>query len=155
MGMKLAWLSHTRPDCLYEISQLAQITESVFVKAKSSYIRQLNKAVKLAVDNPVALTIPKLDETSMKVVGFSDSSFANNRDLSTQLGHIVFITDASGRCAPISFKSYKARRIVRSAIAGEIIAFSDMSDVAITISNELSDIFGRTIPVHLLTVAYF
>ena len=52
---------------------------------------------------------------------------------------------------PIAFKSYKARRVVRSAMAGEVIAFSDMFDVAATLAEELRTIYNRTIPLQLLT----
>ncbi len=36
MRMRLAWLSYTRPNCLFEISQLAQVTEAMFLKATST-----------------------------------------------------------------------------------------------------------------------
>ena len=35
--------------------------------------------------------------------------FANNGDLSTQLGHMFFIGDDIGSFIPISFKSYKTK----------------------------------------------
>jgi len=88
---------------------------------------------------------------TLKVVGFADASFANNHDLSTQLGHIVFLCDAKGNAAPIAFRSYKSRRVVRSAMAGEVIAFSDMFDVAVTLAEEIRAIYDRPIPLHLLT----
>ncbi len=47
---------------------------------------------------------------------------------------------------PISFKSYKSKRIVRSAMAGEVIAFSDLFDIAVTLAAELGDVFGRHDP---------
>jgi len=90
---------------------------------------------------------------TLKVVGFADASFANNHDLSTQLGHIVFLCDAKGNAAPIAFRSYKSRRVVRSAMAGEVIAFSDMFDVAVTLAEEIRAIYDRPIPLHLLMPA--
>ena len=48
MRMRLAWLSHTRPDCLYDISRLAQITESTFINTPSTFITILNKATRYA-----------------------------------------------------------------------------------------------------------
>ncbi len=71
--------------------------------------------------------------------------------MSTQLGHICFFSDRYGNSVPISFKSYKSKRIVRSAIAGEVIAFSDLFDVAVTLTAELGDVFGRQIRVQLFT----
>lgn len=41
MRMKLAWLANTRPDCLFEISQLAQVTETMFSKGHRDIIKRL------------------------------------------------------------------------------------------------------------------
>ena len=122
--MCLAWLANTRPDCLLEISQLAQVTEQTFRTSKRDVLKRLNGAVKYAVDNRVPLKIRRLSADSLKVIGFSDASFANNADLSSQLGHICFLGDDSGSVVPIKFKSYKSKRITRSVMAGEVIAFS-------------------------------
>lgn len=131
--MKLAWLSKSRPDCLFEIAQLAQVTEEMFLQQPSAYIRRLNKAIKYATDNRIALKIPKLHRSSLRIVGFSDASFAKNSDLSSQLGYVIFLGDQSNNVVPIVFRSYKARRITRSAMDGEVIAFSDMFDYAIAL----------------------
>ena len=93
MKMKLAWLSNSRPDCLPEIAQLVQITDEMFNKSASTIIRRLNRATKYAVENRIRLRIPKLEKSSIRVVGFSDSSFANNEDYSSQLGYIIMIVD--------------------------------------------------------------
>ena len=151
MRMRLAWLANTRPDCLFEISQLAQVTEDRFTREGATVLRRLNKATKYATDNQVAIKIPRLDKDSIRVVGFSDASFANNYDLSTQLGHICLLVDKHANAVPIDFKSYKSRRVVRSAMAGEVIAFSDLFDRAATLAAEIGDILGRKIPVQLLT----
>ena len=151
MRMKLAWLANTRPDCLLEISQLAQITERMFEEDQRKIVRQLNRAVRYAIQNQISLRIPALDLDTLRIIGYSDSSFANNRDLSSQLGHIGFLGDESGAAAPISFKSYKARRVTRSAMSGEVIAFSDLFDVAISFAEELGNILSKKIPVQLLT----
>ena len=155
MRMKLAWLSNTRPDCLLEISQLAQVAEEIFNSSRREVIRRLNKATRYAVDHKAPIRVPKLDKQSLRIIGFSDSSFANNNDLSSQLGHICFLGDESGAAIPIHFKSYKSKRITRSVMAGEVIAFSDMFDVAATLSQELELILGRKVPVQLFTDSKF
>lgn len=43
MRMKLAMLSNTKPDCLFENLQLAQVAEEGFEKSKGVQIRQLSK----------------------------------------------------------------------------------------------------------------
>lgn len=149
--MEFAWLANSRPDCLFSISQLAQVTDEMFQQNLPLHIRYLNTAFKFAIDNPVSLAILRLDLESLRVLGFSDSSFANNHDLSTQLGHIIFLADGNGTAVAIHFKSYKARRVVRSALGGEIFAFSDMFDIAATLVKELQYIYGKDIPLQLMT----
>ena len=75
------------------------------------------------------------------------TSFANNADLSTQLGVICLLVDDQGISVPIHFKSDKSKRVVRCAMAGEVIPFSDLFDVAATLSSELQTIYGRPLPV--------
>ena len=48
MRMHLAWLSHTRPDCLFEISRMAQITEDTFNSTKPTGVKTLNAATRYA-----------------------------------------------------------------------------------------------------------
>jgi len=128
-------------DCLFEISQLAQVTEKMFEEDRRRMIRRLKRATKFAVDNRFTLKVPKLDKSSLRIIGFSDSSFANKADFSSQLGHTCFLGDVSDSVIPISFKSYIAKRITRFAMAGEFIAFNDFFDVASTLSAELG-MFG-------------
>ena len=114
-------------------------------------VRRLNKATRYEKEHCVSLKIPTLDHESLRVVSFTDASFANNHDLSMQLGHICILADGHCRSVPISFKSYESKWAVHSAIAGELIAFSDLFDIAGTLASELGDIYSRPIPVRLLT----
>lgn len=150
MRMRLAWLANSRPDCLFEINQLAQITEHMFKDRPNEMVRRLNKAIRYATENQVRLKIPKLDVESLRIVGFSDASFANNADLLTQLGHVFFLTDECNKAAPITIKSFKCRRATRSAMAGDVIAFSDMFDVAVTLAEELETVLCYRPPPHAL-----
>ena len=138
MRMKLAWLSNSRQNCLFEIAQLAQITDEMFKKSAPTIIRRLHKATKYAVENRIRLRIPTLEKSSIRVVGFSDSSFANNEDYSSQLGYIIMIVDQNNLAAPIYIRSYKSRRVNRSALSAEVIAFSDMFDISASLIAELS-----------------
>lgn len=128
--MKVAWLAHTGPDVLFEVSQLAQVTGFIFGANFKKEIKALNNALKYVHENPVTIAFPKLDLESLPIVGLFDVSFANNRDLSTQIRIIIFIVDESGYSIPIHFKSFKTRRVERSVLGGEPIAFGDLTDYA-------------------------
>lgn len=66
-------------------------------------------------------------------IGFSDASFAANRDLSTLLNYTVFISDGDRIIIPILFRSYKARRVARSVMEATQIAFRNLLDAAFTL----------------------
>lgn len=151
MRMRLPWLSNSRPDCLFGISQLSQMTEEFYRTERPALIHRINKAIRYAVDNRVKLSIEKPDLNTLRIIGFSDPSFANNRDLSSQLGHIFFLGDASNRSIPISLKSYEARRINRPAMYVEVISFSDMFYIALELSQGLKPMLEKSVPVHLMT----
>lgn len=143
MWMKLAWLSNMRPDCLFEISPPAQVTGEIYEAKRRELIRRINKAVRYAMQSRISLKVLQLEKETVKVIGFSDSSFVNNADQSSQLGHICFLGDNSTAIIPINFNSYMSRRVTRSSIAGEVIAFSDLLDVATTLGAEISTMPGR------------
>lgn len=149
--MRVAWLSHTRLDCLYDINQLAQVTAEVFNEYKSEVVEQYSKLVEMIRTEDLPIKVPKLNIETLRLIGFSDASFGSNRDLSSQLGYVVFLGDDSSNVVPIIFKSYKARRVTKSPMSAEVIAFADMFDAAVALKTELQWILGRTIPVQLFT----
>lgn len=50
-------------------------------------------AVKYATTNRELLKILKIDVRSVRVFGFSDTLFANTKDIFTQLGRIYYLCD--------------------------------------------------------------
>ena len=88
-------------------------------------------------DQALEIKIAKLELESLRVIGFSDASFASNADFTCQLGYIFFLADASNNAIPTIFKSYKARRVTRSVMSAEVMSFSDMFDVCYTFLEDL------------------
>ncbi len=82
---------------------------------------------------------------------FGLRAFANNYDLTSQLGHIVLIAGREGNAAPIYFKSYKALRVICSDMAAEFTAFCDAFDMVYSLAIEISKVLGRKVPLILLT----
>ena len=135
--MKLAWLADTGPDVALEFSQIAQVTRTMFDSDITKNFKRLNTAIKYAHDTKTSIRIPKLDSDSLRVVSYSDAAFANNADSSSQLGYIIILIDATNMAVLVSYKSYKSRRIARSVLSAEVIAFADLSDNALTIRKQL------------------
>ena len=151
MRMRLAWLTNTRPDLQFEISQLAQITLERFNEAARAHLKRLNNDIRYVKKNITHLKIPKLDENSVRIVGYSDAAFANNHDLKSQLGRIILLTDNESNAVPIIYKSYKSRRVTRSVLSAEVIAFADLFDDALSLKSQIEHALRRTISIHLQT----
>jgi hypothetical protein len=149
--MKLAWLVHSRPDVSYCAATAAQVTPDLF-QASTNAIRRLNSSIKRLHESPnEALRFPILDISSLRICVYCDASFANNDDMSSQMGYIVFLTDGNNRCAPLSYKSVKCKRVTRSVLAAEAIAFAEGFDQGFTIKNDLHELLGIYVPLTILT----
>lgn len=104
-------------------------------------LRHLYKAILHSVENRTSMQVSRLDHKSFRYVGFSDSPFANNSDLPTQLEHIVLVVIFKNPFVLISYKSYQACRVVRSAMSGEFISF--MVEISVTLTDDLQNILDR------------
>lgn len=149
--MKWAWLSHTRPDVQYEVSQLAHVVKDLLLKNPAKKIKFLSLVLQYTFDSPGEVSNSKSDFQSIRVVGFLDAFIANNYDNSTQLGFILFIVDKYNRVVPVNFKSYKGQKSFQSVLACESIAFGDIFDREVSLENELNWIHpGYKTPTCLL-----
>ena len=102
MRMKLAWLENTRRDILLEISQIAQVARAMYENSISTHCNRYNKAIKYVHDHKASIRIPKLDNASLRITAYSDASFDNNADSSSQLGHIVLLIHDNHNAIPVS-----------------------------------------------------
>lgn len=142
---ELAWLSLTRADLSATANMSSQVTHNSLNKDN---IRRINKVLRNFEGTRATVSQnQKLDVETGRIVGNSDSSFANNADLSTQLRHIIVLTDQSGRVHVFSYASYKSERVVQSVLSGEAYVFADWSDAAFTFRDKIyrvSNRMGRT-----------
>ena len=111
-----------RPDLEFEISQLAQVTKERFDSDALAHIERLNGAVRYAYDYVAYLKFIKLENSSLRIVKYSDAAFANNYDLTSQLRCLVLSKNNSNRYVPILFKIYKSGRVTRSVLWADVIA---------------------------------
>lgn len=93
MRMIAAWLSNTRPGTQLEISQIAQVAQVRYEFDASEQIKRLNTVIRYAHNNVEHLKFPKIDRSSTRVVGYSDASFSNNCDITSQLGRLLLLID--------------------------------------------------------------
>jgi hypothetical protein len=113
----------------------------------------LNKIVKhLKNTKEIQLCYPKLDSETIYLAVYADASLNTNNDYTSQLGYIILLTDHTSTCCILHFSSHKSRRVTRSSMAPEALAFSDSFDHAFIIKHDLQRMLGREIPLLMLTV---
>jgi hypothetical protein len=62
----------------------------------------------------------KLDKESLRLIVFTDASFAGNRDLSSQIGYVLVLADGSRHANTIHWSSTKCKRVTRSVLASKL-----------------------------------
>ena len=97
------------------------------------------------------IIIQKLDNPSLHLLVYADASFANNSDLTSQLGYIILLADKFGKRNILHYASYKSRRVTRSVLGAEVYAFADAFDYAYVIRHDLEEILNQCIPLQIMT----
>ena len=93
----------------------------------------------------------RLAKESLKLLIFTDASFANNRDLSSQIGYILVLADASGAANILHWSSIKCKRVTRSVLASELYAMVHGFDMGASIKATIERILQIDLPLVLCT----
>ena len=124
---KLNWLSNmSRPDISFQVSSISANIK----KAKISDIKEVNKVIKHVKSTASSVLFPSLDKDSVEIVTYTDASFNNHEDGGSQGAHIVFLKDKNNQSCPITWRSVRVRRVARSTLTAETLAFADGIDSA-------------------------
>lgn len=142
---KLNWMANcTRPDVAFESAVLSQITEDAI---QPSHYLMLSSAIRNCKRNKLSLKCPHINMDTAKICGFSDASFANAADLSSQLGMVIILCDDQNNAGIAHYCSWKSPRVTRSVLAAETYAFSTCFDFAHALKKDLFRITGKDIKV--------
>jgi hypothetical protein len=152
---KLDWTTHTRPDVFCAVAQAAQVTEEVFAKEPEKYCADLYKVLKHRKSCEMDLRFPNLDAETLRLQVYSDASYANNRDISSQLGYVVFLADAKNNCQPLLFSSHKSRRVTRLVLGSELISLADGFDVSYIFKHDIRCMAKRNVPITIFTDSFY
>lgn len=82
---------------------------------------------------------------------FSDASFANNKDLSSQIGIVMVLVDRYSNANTIHWSSNKCKRVTRSVLASELYGMAHGFDLAACVKATLELILGIEIKLTLCT----
>lgn len=146
---KLMWTTQTRPDVSCAASFASQVTEDNFDKNSIKLINQTVKRLKNT--SSISLQYKKLDQSSLNLIVYTDASFNNAENHKSQIGFIICLADKTGSCSIIYYQSIKCKRVTRSAMAGEALAFVKGFDAAYLIKHDLQRMLGQEIPLIILT----
>ena len=71
----------------------------------------------------------------MQLLVFTDASFANNEDLSSQIGYIIVLTDATKKANIVNWSSVKCKRVTQSVLASELYGVAHGFDIGTAIKS--------------------
>lgn len=149
LRQRLQWLTHTRPDIACAVNKSTQVTSKMF---SPDSIRAVNVIVKQVFKYPDrGILQRKLDKHSLHIRVYTDGSFADNSDLTTQLGYIILMCEKNNNCNILHYSSYKSSRVVRSVLGGETYAFADGMDFGITLKHDMENMISINLPIKLYT----
>ena len=82
---------------------------------------------------------------------FTDASFANNADLSSQISTVLVLSDDSNKANILHWSSTKCKRVTRSVLASELYAMVHGFDTAGAIKATIDKILNIKLPLVLYT----
>ncbi|KAM4058783.1 polyprotein [Hirsutella rhossiliensis] len=116
--------SIAQPEASFDVSVAAQVQTP---EDKDYAI--LNKRLQWQMDHQLrGLTYKPIDLATAKLMVFTDGSFANNKDLSSQLGFVITLVNETNHKEKqfeisgniVHWSSTKCKRVTRSVLASEI-----------------------------------
>ncbi|KAM4056999.1 polyprotein [Hirsutella rhossiliensis] len=132
-----------QPEATFDYSVAAQVQQP-----EAPDYKTLNKRIQWQTDNlQRGLRYVPLAFSTAKLMVFTDGSFANNKDLSSQLGFVIVLAneeqspaDFTIRGNVLHWSSTKSKRVTRSVLASEIYGMVNGFDMAIVIATTLQAI---------------
>ena len=126
----------SQPEAAFDLSFAAQV-----VNPNEDDTKALNKRLQWQIDHSDrGLYFTQLDITTLKLIVFTDSSFANNQDLSSQIGYVIVLADATNKANTIHWSSTKCKRVTRSVLASELYALAHGFDTGAVIKSTVEKI---------------
>lgn len=135
-----------QPEAAFDLSAAAQHKQP-----SKEDIARLNKRIQWQMRNmDRGLNYIPLDLSTAKLFVFVDGSFANNKDLSSQIGFVIFFANEATTAEDftmtgnmIHWSSTKCKRVTRSVLASEIYAMANGTDMGVAINTTINVILAK------------
>jgi hypothetical protein len=136
-----------QPEAAYDLSVAAQATD---ITDKETAL--LNKRLQWQLQNGSrGLRFVRLDKESLRLLTFTDASFANNKDLSSQIGYVIVLADGNNNANVLHWSSVKCKRVTRSVLASELYGMVHGFDMGASIKATIEKMLGITLPMVICT----
>ena len=90
-------------------------------------------------------------KNTLRLLAFTDASFANNRDLSSQIGYVLVLADGTGRANILHWSSTKCKRVTRSVLASELYGMVYGFDMGASVKSTVDKMLGIELPLVVYT----
>lgn len=136
-----------QPEAAFDLSFAAQV-----ICPEENDVKALNKRLQWQLDNSTrGLRFVHLDAATLKLVVFTDASFANNKDLSSQIGYVIALVDGNNKANVLHWSSIKCKRVTRSVLASELYAMAHGFDMGAAIKSTIEKVLQQSLPMIICT----
>ena len=137
-----------QPKSAYDLSFAAQA-----VNPQKENVKQLNKHIQWQIDNAAkGLTFVPLDLNFLNLLVFINASFANNKDLLSQISFVIVLMDHNQDTNILYWSLIKCKWVTRSILAFELYALAYGFDIAAVIRSTIQKILQlEQLPLVLCT----
>ena len=134
----------TRPD----VCAASQLLAMPVSKLTDKHFKTMNNLVKRCNStNEVGLNYVPLDKESLRLMLFTDASFANAPNYKSQLGFVLLLADRFNKANIVHYGSSRCSRTTRSVMAAEIHGLIYGYDNAFVTKSMIEEILGVSIPI--------
>ena len=134
--------------CRPDLASFSQLLASDKMIPDTEAFKQLLNLVEYArCTAQRRLNFVDLDQSSLRLMLFTDSAFGNRADLSSQLGYVIVLSDKYCNANILHYGSQKCRRITRSPMAAELLGLSTGFDESFCVKHLIEEMLGITIPL--------
>jgi hypothetical protein len=131
-------------ETAFDLSLAAQSIE-----ISSENVASLNKRLQWQIDNHIKeLRYVSFDSTKLQLMIFTNSSFARNRELFSQIDYVICLINLK-HVNIVHWSLIKCKRVTRSVLAAELYALAHNFDLDAALKAMLSAILDRFVSLIL------
>jgi len=97
------------------------------------------------------LRFVKLKKESLQLLVFTDASFANNKDYSSQIGYVLVLADRHNNANILHWSSIKCKRVTRSVLASELYGMAHGFDMGVAVKTTIANMLQIDLPLIVCT----